>query len=210
MYIVFLIISVIVFSCEKNNTQSNNNQNNNNKKQKVINIKKIEISENDENVLHNNDTIYINGRSIIFFTKNKKEFQKMLNTGGEESKWEFDMIYSNFKKIAENSNIPLKELNIYSVYTDKPVIQFLSEKKDTFIFNRTTNDYFIGQLFFNGIDSFRLEEGLINTDELELLITDFFKLKSDINIKQVQEISDSFRYYHIDTSIVTISDTIGN
>jgi len=134
----------------------------------------------------------------------------MLNTGGDESKWEFDMIYENFKKTADNSITALKEQHIYSVYTDRPVIEFLSEKKDTFIFNRTTNDYFIGQLFFNGVDSFRLEEGLIKTQDLEPMIGDFFKLKSKLSIAPVAEISDSFRYYRVDTAIVTLPDTGNN
>jgi hypothetical protein len=181
------------------------------KEHKKFDLKKVDTSDAiEDNTGKNRDTIFIKGKSMIFFTKSRKEFQRMLNAGGEESKWEFDMIYNNFKKTADNSQIPLKEFNIYSTYTDKPVIQFLSEKKDTFIFNRTTNDYFIGQLFFNGIDSFRLEEGLIKTEDLEMMISDFFELKTKIEIANVYEISDSFRYYQVDTTIVTVSDTIDN
>jgi hypothetical protein len=194
-------------SCQ--NDPGNKSHDNNKKDPVKFNLKEIDTSD-DEAVVNklNKDTIFVTGKSMIFFTKSRKEFQKMLNAGGDESKWEFDMIYENFKKTADNSGAALKVHNIYSVYTDKPVIQFLSLKKDTFIFNRTSNDYFIGQLLFNGIDSFRLEEGLIKTEDLETMISDFFKLKSKISIAPVIEISDSFRYYQIDTAIVTVPDSI--
>ncbi len=208
-YLSVVIASIFLCSCQ--NEPDGDTQNKTMKEHKKFVLKKVDTSDaTEDNTGKNRDTIFIKGKSMIFFTKSRKEFQRMLNAGGEESKWEFDMIYNNFKKTADNSQIPLKELNIYSTYTDKPVIQFLSEKKDTFIFNRTANDYFIGQLFFNGIDSFRLEEGLIKTEDLEMMISDFFKLKTRIEIANVQELSDSFRYYQVDTTIVTVSDTIDN
>jgi hypothetical protein len=209
IHTITLLLPLLILSCQNENSQGGDKQNNN-KKPVKFNLKQLVISDDSEDGNpKNKDTVYVKGRSVIFFTKSRKEFQKMLNTGGEESKWEFDMIYENFKKTADNSITALKEHQIYSVYTDRPVIQFYSEKKDTFIFNRTTNDYFIGQLFFNGVDSFRLEEGLIKTEDLESIVNEFFNLRSKISIVPVQEINDSFRYYKVDTAIVTVPDTNG-
>ena len=109
---------------------------------------------------------------------------------------------------AKNAKEPLKNLDITSTYTTEKIISFITAAKDTIYFNRAEEDYFVGQIFFDGKDSLNIIEGLFKADKLEDMIIDFFNIKKYFNISSVVQISDSFRYFKPDTAKVISEDTI--
>ena len=83
----------------------------------------------------------------------------------------------------------MENLKINSRIINDPIVIFLTKNNDTILFDRTNDDYFVGQILFDGIDSVLVEEGLMKTDNLEDLIEKYFNLDSEINISSVVQAS---------------------
>jgi len=198
----FIIISLIIsISCNnENNIEDINKQNKNDVYNSNDNSKTEDNSKNQIN--------FIEGPGIVFFSLNDNEYKAFVNQMGLETKWEFDIIYNNFKKTVDNSETPLKSKNIQFLYTTQKITGFISNEKDTFYFDRSKDNYFVGQVLFDGIDSVYITEGLYKSEKLEDLIIDFFRITDDFNISHVPEISDSFRYYSPDTTVINIPDSL--
>jgi hypothetical protein len=189
----FLLAVLVCLSCA-NNSESNIDNT-------EIDKKKNQKLENEDSQVENS-MLFLNQRSVLFFSLTNKEYNNFINKMGAETKWEFDIIYKNFKKTAENAVKSLESKNIQSEYSTDQIIGFISKKNDTLFFNRTDDDYFVGQVFYNGSDSLLIKEGLYKTNELEDLLIDFFSIDPDFNISYVPEITDSFRYYSPDTILI--------
>lgn len=204
--IIFILFFPLIYSCS---SDYGKNQKNNDavvdgddfKSSKNKDVKKILSS------VKNDKLETIIGRSVIFYSMDKKEYNSFLTRMGKQNKWEFDIIYNTFNKTAKNTIPVLKNLKINSKIITNPIVLFLTNTNDSILFDRTSDDYFVGQILFDGRDSLLVEEGLMKSDELEDLIENYFKLKEEINISPVILASDSFRYYKPDTVKVTDIDT---
>ena len=204
--IFILYLFVLIISCNNSNSSDNILSNNKHNISK-INQRKDSAGNSTGNDT-NNEFNFIRGKSVMFFSMDKEEYNSFIARMGKESKWEFDVIYNNFKRTAKNAAEPLKNINIRSSYTTEKILTFITAGNDTLYFNRADNDYFVGQIFFNGKDSLYIVEGLFKADNLEEIIVDFFDIKKDFNISSVVQISDSFRYFIPDTSEIITEDTI--
>ncbi|MCD4793828.1 MAG: hypothetical protein K8R54_11370 [Bacteroidales bacterium] len=203
-----LILFLFVFAVSCNNSDNHNVRlpDNTNRISKTNKIKDSVSNSNADYA--DKDFDIIKGKSVVFFSLNKKEYNIFINRMGKHTKWEFDIIYNNFKRTAGNAAEPLKNINIRSTYTTEKILTFITADKDTLYFNRDNEDYFVGQIFFDGKDSLYIVEGLFKANNLEEMIIDFFDIKNDFNISSVAQISDSFRYFTPDTSAVISEDTI--
>ena len=194
---ILLFISTFFFSCYNGTNEISETTN-----------KQIQSSEQSNNMEikksleKNNDgkSGIISGRSVIFYSLGKDEYKSFISRMGKHTKWEFDIIYNNFKKTADNAISSLKSIDIYSEYITDPIILFITNNQDTIYFDRTNDDYFVGQIIFNGKDSVFIEEGLMKADNLEELIKKHFIIKSEFNISPVFQVSDSFRYFQVPDS----------
>jgi len=176
----------------------------------------IESSENNENIavqstlpVSDRESVeFIKKPCVCFFSMSDKEYENYLISSNINVKWEFDVVYKKFKRDAKSAISSLKQNNIYSVYTTKPIIAFISEKNDTVLFKRKEEDYFIGQIFYSGNNTVIVEEGLMKINLLEEKIKSFFKINDDFRIKAVYEKVDSSKSELKDTSETLLPDTV--
>ncbi len=156
------------------------------------------------------EILYVKPGSLVFFSLSESEYKKFIHLTGRESEWEFNLIYKRFKTLAGNTKKALendKNTGIKVFYAVNPVIGFLTNSGDTVFFKRKENDFFVGQIFFNGGDSLITEEGLMRKDSLEKYIEKYFNIK-DINIKQVFIQSENQRVMKLDSITEEVSDTL--
>lgn len=201
-----IIVAFIVLFLFQSCTQDKKNDLNSSGKPDVDSISGIQTSNNNHTDLQN--IVYVKPNSIVFFSLSQKEYNQFIHLTGNQTKWEFDIIYKQFKKLAENTKKALKNKKIKSVYLVNPKIAFITKKGDTLFFDRKENDLFIGQIFFNGKDTLDIEQGLMKTDSLENYIKRFFNLKEDINIKQTIIHSVNQKIIKKDTVIKREPDTL--
>ncbi len=166
------------------------------------------LPDTDKNVLDSQSVLYVKPNSLVFFSLSNKEFKQFIHRTGRQSEWDFDLMYKQFKKLAENTEEALKPEKINSFYSVNPNIAFITKTGDTLLFNREENDLFIGQIFFDGKDTLYIEEGLMRTDSLENYIKRFFNLKEDINIKRAVIHIDNQKVIKKDTLNVSGRDTL--
>ena len=198
--VLFLVIIIFSFQCSSSKSSDKTDSDS------LQNL--ISQTYEQKSTLNTNESAQFKGKTVVFFSLNKEEYNSFLTRMGKVSKWEFDVIYNNFKRTAGNAAEPLKNINIRSTYTTEKILTFITADKDTLYFNRDNEDYFVGQIFFDGKDSLYIVEGLFKANNLEEMIIDFFDIKNDFNISSVAQISDSFRYFTPDTSAVISEDTI--
>lgn len=201
-----IIVAFIVLFLFQSCTQDKKNDLNSSGKPDVDSISGIQTSNNNHTDLQN--IVYVKPNSIVFFSLSQKEYNQFIHLTGNQTKWEFDIIYKQFKKLAQNTKKALKNKKIKSVYLVNPKIAFITKKGDTLFFDRKENDLFIGQIFFNGKDTLDIEQGLMKTDSLENYIKRFFNLKEDINIKQTIIHSVNQKIIKKDTVIKSEPDTL--
>jgi len=201
-----IIVAFIVLFLFQSCTQDKKNDLNSSGKPDVDSISGIQTSNNNHTDLQN--IVYVKPNSIVFFSLSQKEYNQFIHLTGNQTKWEFDIIYKQFKKLAQNTKKALKNKKIKSVYLVNPKIAFITKKGDTLFFDRKENDLFIGQIFFNGMDTLDIEQGLMKTDSLENYIKRFFNLKEDINIKQTIVHSVNQKIIKKDTVIKREPDTL--
>lgn len=201
-----IIVAFIVLFLFQSCTQDKKNDLNSSGKPDVDSISGIQTSNNNHTDLQN--IVYVKPNSIVFFSLSQKEYNQFIHLTGNQTKWEFDIIYKQFKKLAQNTKKALKNKKINSVYLVNPKIAFITKKGDTLFFDRKENDLFIGQIFFNGMDTLDIEQGLMKTDSLENYIKRFFNLKEDINIKQTIIHSVNQKIIKKDTVIKSEPDTL--
>lgn len=201
-----IIVAFIVLFLFQSCTQDKKNDLNSSGKPDVDSISGIQTSNNNHTDLQN--IVYVKPNSIVFFSLSQKEYNQFIHLTGNQTKWEFDIIYKQFKKLAQNTKKALKNKKIKSVYLVNPKIAFITKKGDTLFFDRKENDLFIGQIFFNGMDTLDIEQGLMKTDSLENYIKRFFNLKEDINIKQTIIHSVNQKIIKKDTVIKSEPDTL--
>ena len=173
----------------------------------------IELSENNISkttlsVPNKESVEFVKKPCVCFFSMSDKEYENYLISSNINVKWEFDVVYKKFKRDSKSAISSLKQNNIYSVYTTKPIIAFISEKNDTVLFKRKDEDYFIGQIFYSGNDTLIVEEGLMKINLLEEKIKSFFKVNNDFRIKAVYEKVDSSKSELKDTSETLLPDTV--
>jgi len=106
---------------------------------------------------------YVKGRSLIFSRQDEEEYNSFIKRMGISSKWEFDIIYKNFKKIAKNAEVPLENAKIDYLHTTEKIFGLIAYDNDTMYFNRNDEDYFVGQIFFDGKDLLIINEGLYSS-----------------------------------------------
>jgi hypothetical protein len=116
----FLLAVLVCLSCA-NNSESNIDNT-------EIDKKKNQKLENEDSQVENS-MLFLNQRSVLFFSLTNKEYNNFINKMGAETKWEFDIIYKNFKKTAENAVKSLESKNIQSEYSTDQIIGFISKKK---------------------------------------------------------------------------------
>lgn len=201
-----IIGSLIVLFLFQFCTQDKKNDLNSSYKQNVDSIFEIQTSNN--NYTDSQNVVYIKPNSLVFFSLSQKELNQFIHRTGKQSEWDFDLIFKRFKKLAKNTENALKNKKIKSVYLVNPKIAFITEKEDTLFFDRKENDLFIGQIFFNGKDTFDIEEGLMKTDSLENYIKRFFNLKEKIKIKQTIIYPVNQKLTEKDTVVKIIPDTL--
>ena len=122
--------------------------------------------------------IIVKGKSLIFFKLGKSDYKKFIKAEGEYIKYEFDALFSNFTNRAKSVERITKKEKINSFITTANKISFVLKSGDTVVFNRKEKDFVIGQIFFNGTDSPRVEDGLIKANEFKKMIKDYYKLDS--------------------------------
>ncbi|NPA68311.1 MAG: hypothetical protein GXO50_06840 [Chlorobi bacterium] len=163
----------------------------------------------EKNKTDSEPVLYIKSDALVFFALSDNEYKKFIHVTGEQSAYDFDLIYKTFKKTAKNTGKALKTCSdIRTVYTVNPVIAFITKSGDTLIFNRKDNDLFVGQIFFNGEDTLDVEEGLMKRDSLQNRIKKYFKLKEEIKIKPaVISYADNGTKIKKDTLVKQLVDT---
>ena len=203
LFRVLLLLSFFfVYSCRSGN-ESQNKLPDEDENENISVLRKVtEDSNNSQNIL------YIKPKSLVFFSLSDKEFKHFIHRTGQQSEWDFEIIYKQFKKLTKNTKEALKNEKIHSYYIVNPKIAFITKKGDTLFFDRKENDLFVGQIFFNGEDSLDVEEGLMKKDSLENYIKTFFNLKEDFTIKSPVIHIDYQKVIKKDTTETVEKDTL--
>ena len=91
-----LILFLFVFAVSCNNSDNHNVRlpDNTNRISKTNQIKDSVSNSNADYA--DKDFDIIKGKTVVFFSLNKKEYNNFINRMGKHTKWEFDIIYNNF------------------------------------------------------------------------------------------------------------------
>ena len=171
---LILIISMIFFSCNEKTTSKNVEPH---KKETNIKEKVSKANNTKDDDKKKNKKIFIKEKALIFFKIGKKDYKSFIRTEGEYSKYEFDALFSNFTHRAKSVQKFAKKQHIKSFLTTSNKIYFILKSGDTVLFNRKDKDLVLGQIFFNGIEKPKIEQGIIESKEFKKLIEEYYKLK---------------------------------
>ncbi|MCF6365219.1 MAG: hypothetical protein L3J35_03360 [Bacteroidales bacterium] len=198
---LFIIIFALLFAC--NSEQQSDNE--------IIPESVSETGntmQKTSSISLNESVHFIKQPCVCFFSMSDEEYENFLLSSNINVKWEFDIMFKRFKRESKSAISSLKKQNISAYYVTKPVIAFISIKKDTIFFKRKDEDYFMGQIFFSGKSNLVVEEGLMKLNQLEEKIKTFFKLNDDFRIKAVYEKVDSSKSEIKDTIQTLLTDTV--
>ncbi len=193
------LVCLVFISCNKEEKIENSGQNRAN--QDYINYK-TSVNKSKKNETKN--IIQIQKKSLVFFMINSNEYNKLIRNTGYVNKYEFDIMFRDFKIVANAAKSMLNKKGIYSMVTTKPSFEFTLSNGEVVVFDRESEDMIIGQIFFDGESKPKVEEGVIKRHNLRELIRAFFKLE-DVGYFPV----DTLRV-RIDTTSNNVSDSVNN
>ena len=169
--LAFLIIIPLILGSCKHKKQDNT----------LINIvDTIKVRTVDTQLVHSIEmekkTILIDKPSVIFFMPNYKERQQLIRFYGEYNRFNFEQIFSNFRRLALDAGKALKKYNIKSYLTYAWKFDI---KTDTGIvhFDRKQQKEILGFIIADGHKPPITAFGVYKYIDLEKLIQDYFNLK---------------------------------
>lgn len=157
----------------------------------------------------NSTKVYtVNRPSIIFFKLDKDEYDLFIKRSGKYAKYDFDIIFNDFDRIADATQRVSVSKKFNVVKTDASKYVFLSNKKDTFYFNRIEKDMIIGTIFFRGDTMPFIEQGLMDRVELREKIMKYFRLETFEELKVVLPERNTNVILIEDSASLIVNDTI--
>jgi len=156
------------------------------------------------------ETMTVKANSLVFFTINSREYNDLIRQSGKYTKYDFDLIFKNFDRLA-NATKKIsysKKFKSYKCKAGKYI--FIGNSNDTFYFDRVQNDLLLGVAFFKGDSQPIIEEGLLDEKELHSKIKEYFSIDNleDIIIKL--PVNRALPLFENDSVPVVQNDTLAN
>ncbi len=156
------------------------------------------------------ETMTVKGNAVVFFTINSREFTDLIRQSGKYTKYDFDLIFKNFDRLA-NATKKISYSQKFKSYKCKArKFMFIGNSNDTFYFDREQNDLLLGVAFFKGDSQPIIEEGLLDESELHSKIKEYFSIENldDIIIKL--PVNQALPLFESDSVPVVKNDTLTN
>ncbi len=122
-----------------------------------------------------NDTLYVKGKRVIFFSITNAEYDSIVKNGGKTN--EIDEVLSDFQHY---TNIVIDSLNktgIKCSISSKPIYKIVNENDEITVFSKTDKEQIVGAIMTDGKQKPKYHYGVATDVDYFNIISDYFNKK---------------------------------
>ncbi|HAD81391.1 MAG: hypothetical protein A2509_05770 [Candidatus Edwardsbacteria bacterium RIFOXYD12_FULL_50_11] len=121
-----------------------------------------------------NDTLYVKGKSVIFFSLTNTEYDSIVKNGGKTN--EIDEVLSDFQHY---TNIVIDSLNKTGVkcsISSKPIYKIVKDNGEVTMFSKTGKEHIVGAILTDGKKNPKFYFGVAtDADYFDMIANYFYK-----------------------------------
>lgn len=122
-----------------------------------------------------NDTLVVDGKSVVFFTITNMEYDSLLKSGYIAN--EIVEVLSDFYHYSENVIDSLNKTGVNCSISAKPIYKIVKDNGEVTIFSKTGKEHIVGAIMTDGKQNPKYHFGVTTDVDYFNIISDYFNKK---------------------------------